>query len=304
MNDLKRASEKVIQTCLNLENKENLLILCDESTQEIAEELYETRASNTILVKTGSNIEDALKKVSSLIKKEDALIVLTKSNSFSLSEIKKATKRGVRAAIIPEATRKSFKKAIDIDYSKLQKQADALEKKMKKAKKIKVISSNGTDFEFSNNFEEVKNDGLGLITKKGGYGFLPAGEIYSPVFEKTSKGVIVIDSMFGLCKPRTKLLVKKGLVQEVEGDEEFRAKLLKNKKRKKINSFGIGLNPKATVSKHIIEDNKIKGTCHIVLGQCSNFSDKNLQQSWSALIIAPTIFFDDEKVMSEGEILI
>ncbi len=305
MNKIEEASEVLLNSCLELKPKEKLLVLCNRTEDSIANALYEKAASRSqaMLVKSENKIEELLKSTSFLLKKQDALIVLTKEDFFNLNEIKKAVSKGAKAVILPGINKKIFEKTINVEYEKIRKEAIKLEDKMKKAKKIRVISSNGTDFEFQNNLNETKKDKIGRISK-GEYCILPTGEVYTSLEKTTGKGIIVVDSMLGLCKPHTKLLAKKGKIQEIEGDDAFRKLIEKNSKKKRIESFGIGLNPKATIMNHIIEDNKVKGTCHFVLGGCSNFNSRKPEQSWSAVIIAPTIFFDDEKIMSEGELLI
>jgi leucyl aminopeptidase (aminopeptidase T) len=93
-------------------------------------------------------------------------------------------------------------------------------------------------------------------------------------------------------------------VQEIEGDDAFRERLWKLKNARNIAEFGIGMNPKATIKGATIIDEKVKGTCHIAFG--SSFAIRGKVKAavhWDSIIIMPTIFFDDEKIMDNGELL-
>ena len=263
MNKLSKPAEITINTCLGVKKNERVLVLCDESTQEIAEALYEkaSEKAETVLVKTKPTERhgsEPSKEIAYLMKKFDVIIAPTKYSLTHTKARQNATKQGARIVTMPGITKKIFEKTIDINYKKLKQEVDALAKEMRKAKKIKISSINGTDFSFENKAERVMDDDNGLFLKKGDYGNLPAGEVYVAPLEKTGKGVIVIDSMEEICKPRTKLLVKKGEVKEVEGDDKFRKKLWSLKNARNIAEFGIGLNPKATLVGNTLEDEKVK----------------------------------------------
>ncbi len=310
MDSFEKSAEVVISKCVNLKQGEKALILCDYSTEKIAQKLFEKASEKTeaVLVKTKPTERhgvEPLKEVAYLMSKFDVVLAPTKHSLTHTKARQNATKKGARVVTMPGITNKIFEKTIDIDYKQLKKEVDELAKEMRKAKKIRVQSINGTDFVFENDASRVMDDDNGLFLKKGDYGNLPAGEVYVAPIEKTGKGVIVIDSMEDICKPRTKLLVKKGKVMEVEGDDKFREKLWKLKNARNIAEFGIGLNPKATVVGNTLEDEKVKGTCHFALGSNFDFGGKvKAEVHWDGIIMAPSIWFDEEKIMDKGELLL
>jgi len=229
MNKLEKPAEVIINKCINLKPADKMLIIYDKTTKDIAEELFKkaSEKSEVVMIKikpTGRHGAEPSREIAYLMKKFDVVIIPTKYSLTHTKARQNATKKGTRVITMPSITNKIFEKTIDIDYKKLREEIKKLGKEMKKAKIIKIKSINGTDFIFNNESKRVKEDDNGLFLKKGSYGNLPAGEVYTAPIEKTGKGVVVIDSMEKLCKPRTKLLIKKGLVQEVEGDEEFRKK--------------------------------------------------------------------------------
>ena len=310
MNKLEKSAEILTSKCLNLKPTEKALIIYDETTKEIAEEIFKkaSKKAETMMVRTNPTARhgaEPSKEIAYLMKKFDVVIAPTRYSLTHTKARQNATRKGARVITMPGITPKIFEKTIDIDYKKLDEEIKKIGKKMKKAKTVKVISANGTEFEFKNEGKRAREEDNGLFLKKGSYGNLPAGEIYVAPIEKTGKGIVVIDSMEGICKPRTKLLIKKGLVQEVEGDNEFRKKLWSLKNARNIAEFGIGLNPKATIIGNTLEDEKVKGTCHIALGSNFDFGGKvKAEVHWDGIIIAPSIWFDNEKIMDKGELLI
>ena len=77
------------------------------------------------------------------------------------------------------------------------------------------------------------------------------------------------------------------------------------KNARNIAEFGIGVNEKAILSGVVLEEEKMLGTCHIALG--SNFTfggNVRADIHWDTILIQPTIYFDNEKVMDSGELLL
>lgn len=310
MTSLDKTAEIIINKCLGIKKGEKVLIVSDETTFEIAEALFKkssekTETSQIRIKPTGQHGKEPDEIVAKAMKEADVVIAPTKYSLTHTKARKDASKKGTRVVTMPGITKEMFERAIDIKYEEMGKEIEKIAEKMRKCLKIKVKTNSGTDFWFENDGKRVINDDTGIFTKKGDYGNLPAGEVFVAPLEKTSNGVIIIDSMENLCKPKTKILVKKGLVQDVEKDSEFRKKLWKFKNARNIAEFGIGTNPKARIINKTLEDEKVRGTCHIAFG--SSFAMKGKVKAevhWDGIIIAPSIWFDDEKIMDNGVLLL
>ena len=108
---------------------------------------------------------------------------------------------------------------------------------------------------------------------------VPAGEVYLAPVEGTAEGVLAL-----AWAPNRKLasplrvVVKGGLVREVEGDEPFRDELLANlgkrPENRNIAELGIGANDKAERPDNILESEKILGTVHIAFGDNSSMGGR------------------------------
>ena len=79
---------------------------------------------------------------------------------------------------------------------------------LKNAKKLRVLSENGTNVEFSVEGREWYKDD-GWLSEKGSLGNLPAGEVFVAPLEESVNGLIVFDS-FPLSKSKLVLEVRNG----------------------------------------------------------------------------------------------
>jgi aminopeptidase len=181
------------------------------------------------------------------------------------------------------------------------------------ASEVIVTCPNGTDIKFSVEGREGIAD-TGKICSPGDFGNLPAGEAFIAPVEGTASGIFVTNYAPNrkLEKP-VRLIVREGVVKEVEGEEEFSnylKRLIQTEKNAgNIAEFGIGTNPKAVRFDNILEAEKILGTCHIAIGDNSSFGGKvRANVHIDLLIEKPTVVLkvgDKEvKLMENGKLLL
>jgi leucyl aminopeptidase (aminopeptidase T) len=71
-----------------------------------------------------------------------------------------------------------------------------------------------------------------------------------------------------------------------------------------IAELGIGTNPNACVTGHILEDEKAIGTAHLAFGTSASFGGDNVSNVHiDGLVRAPTIELDGRLLMRDGELL-
>ena len=69
--------------------------------------------------------------------------------------------------------------------------------------------------------------------------------------------------------------------------------------------FGIGCNHGARVCGITLEDEKVLGTCHLALGNNIFFGGKTrVGIHLDGVLTSPTIYFDSQKIMEYGTLLI
>jgi len=305
---MKKIAEKALEKCIGLKKEEQILIITDAHGEKVGKALYKAskeKTNKTYLLKVREQEKGELEVpelAKHLMKKPPDVIVIPTRNSYTHTEAReKATEKGARIATLPGITEEMFKRTIDIDYEKLRKEGKKLQEKMEKAEKAKIETGSGTSLNMDLTNPPVPD--LGQMENKGEYGNLPTGEIFTA--PKNTNGKMVIDSMQELAKPKTEVYIQENEAIEIEEDQEFKKKLWKKEHRKNIAEFGVGLNPKATITGNILEDEKVKGTCHIAFGKNKDFGgETDSDIHWDAILFQPTIHLDNEKIMDTGELQI
>lgn len=182
---------------------------------------------------------------------------------------------GARYASMPLFDVPMLEGAMNVDWRALAKRTVSISKKVNEAELIEIRTPNGTNFKLSKEGRKALSD-TGILTKKGSFGNLPAGEVYLAPLEGTSRGKLVLDwaPTRRLVSPIT-LTVEKGLVVDISGDEPYtkilNARLKERKENSNIAELGIGTNSRARRPDNILESEKILGTIHIALGDNSSF---------------------------------
>ena len=185
---------------------------------------------------------------------------------------------GCRYASMPLFDVSMLEGSMHVDWKTLAKRTKALEKIVNQALHVEIATPNGTRLRLSKEGRKALSD-TGILTKKGAFGNLPAGEVFLAPLEGTAEGRLVLQwaPTRELTEPVT-LTVKKGKVVDIAGKESFadilRAKLAERDGNRNIAELGIGTNPRARKPDNILESEKILGTIHIALGDNSSFGGK------------------------------
>ncbi len=196
----------------------------------------------------------------------------------------------------PSVTLDSFLRTVPIDYEVLSRRCAAIKDILDRAVAVRVSAPGGTDVRIGLRGRAAKSDD-GNFSTPGSGGNLPAGETFVSPENGTAEGMICFDGSISLhdgdiiihrpiaCR------VEKGYIVSIEGGEEASALLEtvtlaeKNaweyektgkipegmgaeyaKNARNIGELGIGLNPKASVSGNMLEDEKAFRTCHFAVG--------------------------------------
>ena len=314
---LSKAAGIILKKCMGLKENESILIVTDSKLRKIGDALLESALKITDRVELE---EISIPKVNGTEPPKDIandmlnynVNILVTSKSLSHTDARKrASKKGVRIARLPDINKEMMDRCIDIDYNKLKERTLKIKKILDKTNTVKIKSKLGSDFSFSIKGRNAFGDDAGIYNKKGSFGNLPAGETYIAPVEGSANGIFVVDASFagiGKLHEPIKVIVKKGYAVEFEGKNSRKLeKILDSvgKDARNIAEFGIGTNDKAKISGNILEDEKVLGTCHIALGNNTGFGGKvNVPLHIDGIIKKPTIFIDNEKIMDAGKLLI
>ena len=188
---------------------------------------------------------------------------------------------GTRYASMPLFDSSMLDGAMKADWKEVKRRSQEIKKlldKIEKIKKIKIETPNGTNIIFSKGNRKVYIDS-GILTKKGSFGNLPAGEVFFAPLENTAEGKLVIEwAPTRKLENPLELKVEKRKVVSIQGQEpykeELERKLNDRVENRNIAELGIGTNDKASRPDNILESEKILGTIHIALGDNSSFGGK------------------------------
>lgn len=206
-------------------------------------------------------------------------------------------KKSMRAVWTPGITEDMYNRTVNINYGELAERCKKLGKIFENAINVQVTATGGTNISVPVYGRKLMNDD-GDFSKPGTGGNIPAGEVFiSPLVGKC-QGVIVYDGSMtfsdgdSILETPITCKVENGYVTEISGGEEAK-RLLKTiteaenrsieyekngklpegqgaiymKNARNIGELGIGLNPAASITGNMLEDEKAFRTCHFAIGE-------------------------------------
>lgn len=220
---------------------------------------------------------------------------------------------GTRYASMPLFDPSMLDGAMKADWREVEKRSFKIKKIIDRVEKINIETPNGTNMTLEKGNRKVNVD-AGLLTRKGSFGNLPAGEVFLAPLENTAEGKLIIEwAPTRRLKSPLILIVQSGKVVSIEGTEPYKEELEKKLNEREENRYvaelGIGTNDKATKPDNILESEKILGTIHIALGDNSSFGGKiRTPFHQDFIFFKPTIYGvrDKEKIkiLENGSLLI
>lgn len=314
MSNLVKIAEGVLTSCLAVKPGEEVLIITDDSRKEIGEAIYEAAGNlgceKLLMVMTERELsgEEPPKAVAEAMKAADVVIAPTAKSLTHTNARIEAAKAGTRVATMPGITKEMFSQgAMTADYTEVEKLTATVTEMLTKAStariekdgKVLTIQINGRDGVPS----------PGVYREAGKCGNLPSGEAYIAPLEDGSDGEMIIDgSMVGIGKLDSPLhmVISGGKLRSVTGEKsEALDVLLKNETNGTLCELGIGTNEAAILNGIILEDEKVYGTVHIAFGTNASFGGTNKAEChMDGIILKPTLYLDDKKVIEDGVFLV
>jgi len=182
---------------------------------------------------------------------------------------------GCRYASMPLFDVSMLEGAMNVDWKTLATTTLALAKVVNTADSVRIKTPNGSSLSFSMRGRKALSD-TGILSKRGAFGNLPAGEVFLAPVEGSAQGRLVLEwgPTRQLSSP-VALTIQDGYVTDISGSDEYaeylRAKLTERKDNANVAELGIGTNRSARRPDNILESEKIYGTIHIALGDNSSF---------------------------------
>lgn len=317
---LNKSAKNALTINLGVRAGERVLILTDEGKRTIGKAFYEEAQKITdkadyleMPITAGHGQEPSAEIAEKMLNYDVIVIVTTKSLSHTNAR-KAATEKGTRIASMPTITEEIMERTISADYNIIKEETNRLCDVLDDADEVRITTEKGTDLYMS--IKGLKCDGrcAGIFEKKGEWGNLPAGEANMAPVEGSTQGVFVVDAtMAGIGKIEEPITVKveKGFATEITGGKEADAlrgilEEFNDKRVYNIAELGIGTNYKAIITGNTLEDEKVKGTCHIALGNNTSYDGGKTKAPvhLDGVMLKPTIIVDGKTIMEKGKLLI
>lgn len=314
MNQLVKTAEGVLSSCLAVKKGEEVLIVTDNTRKEIGEALYEAAGNlgceRLLMVMNERELsgQEPPKAVAAAMKSADVVIAPTAQSLTHTNARIEAAKAGTRVATMPGITEEMFSQgAMTADYSKVEKLTAVVTEMLSKASVAKIEKDGHVLTININGRDGVPSPGV--YREPGKCGNLPSGEAYIAPLEDGSEGEMIVDgSMVGIGKLDSPLhmVISGGKLRSVTGEKsENLDVLLKNETNGTLCELGIGTNEAAVLNGIILEDEKVYGTVHIAFGTNTSFGGVNKAEChMDGIILRPTLYLDDVKVIEDGVFLI
>lgn len=314
MNQLVKTAEGVLSSCLAVKKGEEVLIVTDNTRKEIGEALYEAAGNlgceRLLMVMNERELsgQEPPKAVAAAMRSADVVIAPTAQSLTHTNARIEAAKAGTRVATMPGITEEMFSQgAMTADYSKVEKLTAVVTEMLSKASVAKIEKDGHVLTININGRDGVPSPGV--YREPGKCGNLPSGEAYIAPLEDGSEGEMIIDgSMVGIGKLDSPLhmVISGGKLRSVTGEKsENLDVLLKNETNGTLCELGIGTNEAAVLNGIILEDEKVYGTVHIAFGTNTSFGGVNKAEChMDGIILRPTLYLDDVKVIEDGVFLV
>jgi aminopeptidase len=202
-----------------------------------------------------------------------------------------------------------FWRAIDVDYSALQRRAALICEVLDGASEVVITSPKGTDLSLRIDGRPLDAD-VGLLTDAAPFANLPAGEVCLAPLEDSAQGTVVFDIGFWDGQWVEDLVVEfnGGVARGVSakrGLELFNRTLAANSGAASvIGELGIGTNHEVTKPcGNMLLDEKILGTIHLAVGENRMMGGANESSlHWDLLVVGPTVTVDGVTLLADGEL--
>lgn len=308
--DLERALNTVMERCLDLRPGENVLVIGDPRSRELAEAMRDAAArhgADAVLAMMDERENDGTEPpppIAAALTACDVYLAPT-SRSLSHTRARKASNDlGSRGATLPGATAEMIARVMSVDFPAMKARTLAVTELLTAADEAHVTCPNGSDLRIDLTGRTGMAD-IGEMTRSGTFGNLPAGEGF--IAPLSGSGTLVASSLapLGIAPEPVELTVEDGHLTAAGGGE-FGADYLRRLQAHgpngtNIAELGVGTNDAATLTGNILEDEKILGTIHVAFGASMGIGGTvSVPIHLDVVVLEPTLDVGGTRVLDAG----
>ncbi len=306
--------DNVMRQCLAVAATDRVLVVADPPQRGVGEMFYAGAVRHTddvtlivmpVAERHGSEpppeVADAMRGAS--------VCLLPTSKSLTHTQVRSdATAAGARVASMSSITRELALRTLAADYFEIARESTELAALLTAGSEVTLSSPGGCNLTFGIDGREAHAD-TGQFTTPGDMGNLPAGEAFVAPLEGTANGLVVIDAASIVSEaplgPPTYIQVQDGLAVQVEGTASSQLEAVfadLGDSARNIAELGIGTNPRATLSRNVLEAEKVAGTAHVALGASLHIGGTiDVPFHQDGVIARPTIRVDGKVIVEDGQ---
>jgi leucyl aminopeptidase (aminopeptidase T) len=316
MSDLERAVTAVIEDCLAVKAGEDVVVVCNPATLNLAERLRlgaEEAGAEAVLAVMAERDQHGVEPpdtVAAAMLKADVLLVPTVQSLSHTAARKAATDAGARAATLPGATEEMLARVMSADMAELRRRGNALAELLTAGNEARITSASGSDLML--NIEgRLGIPDAGELTEPGAFGNLPCGEGFISPHHDVGSGKLVVDGVIasiGIPEEPVELTVEDGALVDATGpmgEELMRQLTAAGPDGTRVAELGIGTNEKAILTGELLEDEKLLGTVHVAFGASAGIGGEiQVPVHLDCVVMKPTLTVDGREVVRDGELLV
>lgn len=308
---LRDGSETIVEQCLDISRGEKTVVLNDNNDQKLIDSLLKVLEDKELEHKyleypePDTSGTEPPAEIAEAMRDADVFIAPTLKSISHTDARRTAVKEGARGATLPGINEEIWGTSLQADYNRVKEISEKAYELIRETEEIRVETPSGTDLTIKVEPELFHKD-TGIVHSSGGFSNLPAGEAHGGV--RQISGTLVIDHLPMVSEEDhgAEVEIKKGKVVAVENAPEG-SELLEAFENvegsRNIAEFGFGTNPEADLIGNTLNDEKVLGTVHIAFGDEGTYISDGVSSDihWDNVCIEPTVWFDDRKVIDEGE---
>lgn len=289
-NTLRQACNRLVVGCAALQHGDRALIISNPETFDLGESIATAagelgaRVCHSQIPQFTMHGQEPSSEVADLMLESDAIFAVTR---FSMAHSKarfSATAIGARYLSLPDYSEKILMgRAMQADFKGLTALSRSLAETLSKGNEIRITTARGTNLVCAIHGRKG-NAAPGWCYGRGTIASPPDAETNIALLEDGSEGEVIVDGSIpcpeiGLLSEPIRLKIKDGRVTEISGGRskelEKRYDLLGNPRTRIVAELGIGLNPLATLSGAMLEDEGCLGTVHLGMGSNATIGGQN-----------------------------
>jgi len=292
---------------MKLTSDETVLVVSDEERRDIGRALVDAAhnvGATTVYAEIAADEEHGKEPpapVAAAMRASDVVLAPTTRSLTHTEARKEACEAGARVGTMPGVTPEVMDGAMRADYTEVAESAEALLDAFEGVEEVRIESDAGTDLTLEVGERDWHPDD-GLCHETGCVTNLPAGEVYTA--PTGGEGTLVVDGSFasiGRLDEPVRIEFEDGRATHVSHDGLRERMDAAGDCGRNLAELGVGVNPAATLIGNVLQDEKVRGTIHVAVGDSSGFGgDVECDLHLDGVVKEPRLYADGERVEVDG----